>query len=151
MTGVRHHFGAWLCAYVDGELTGPQASRVHSHLATCAACSAEVAAQLDARQIVAAARVEPAPDLADRILASLDAVMVPLVAQQKAFHDLRDSEASADQQVMTNQFDLALRSAREAEAGLPQGSPDWLRAQDIALEARAMLERIKESGGDKRR
>ncbi|GHG44698.1 hypothetical protein GCM10011331_03490 [Flavimobilis marinus] len=71
MTGVRHHFGAWLCAYVDGELTGPQASRVHSHLATCAACSAEVAAQLDARQIVAAAPVEPAPDLADRILAAV--------------------------------------------------------------------------------
>lgn len=71
MSGGRHHFGAWLCAYVDGELTGPQASRVHSHLATCAACSSEVAAQLDARRIVAAAPVEPAPDLADRILAAV--------------------------------------------------------------------------------
>ncbi len=71
MSGGRHHFGVWLCAYVDGELTGPQASRVHSHLATCAACSAEVAAQLDARRMVAAAAVEPAPDLADRILAAV--------------------------------------------------------------------------------
>ena len=59
--------------------------------------------------------------------------------------------ASAEQQVMTRQYDLALRSAREAEANLPQGSADWLRAQDIGLEARAMLERIKENGGDRRR
>ncbi|MFA9201606.1 MAG: M48 family metalloprotease [Cypionkella sp.] len=32
----------------------------------------------------------------------------------------------------------------EAEAGLPKGSPDWLRAQDIALAARAELERQRE-------
>lgn len=52
--------------------------------------------------------------LADRILASLDAVMVPLVAQQKAFHDLRDSEASADQQL------AGLRERiTEVEASLP--------------------------------
>ncbi|GMM91908.1 M48 family metalloprotease [Qipengyuania sp. MTN3-11] len=59
--------------------------------------------------------------------------------------------ASAEQQVMTREYELALRSAREAEAGLPEGSPDWLRAQDVALEARAMLERIREDGGGSRR
>jgi hypothetical protein len=35
----------------------------------------------------------------------------------------------------------ALQSARMAEAALPQGSADWLRAQDIALAAQAELER----------
>jgi hypothetical protein len=34
----------------------------------------------------------------------------------------------------------ALRSAEAAEAALPRGSPDWLRAQDIALQARAAIE-----------
>ena len=48
--------------------------------------------------------------------------------------------ASAEQQVMSRQYETALRSAQAAEAGLPQGSPDWLRAQDIAMQARAMLE-----------
>ncbi|UVI39877.1 M48 family metalloprotease [Qipengyuania spongiae] len=56
--------------------------------------------------------------------------------------------ASAEQQVMTREYEMALRSAREAEAGLPQGSADWIRAQDVALEARAMLERVKDSGSD---
>jgi hypothetical protein len=35
----------------------------------------------------------------------------------------------------------ALRRADAAEAALPTGSPDWLRAQDIAMQARAELER----------
>ena len=48
--------------------------------------------------------------------------------------------ASAEQQVMNRQYPLALRSAQAAEVGLPHGSPDWLRAQDIAMEARALME-----------
>ncbi|MBN8842832.1 MAG: M48 family metalloprotease [Sphingomonadales bacterium] len=36
---------------------------------------------------------------------------------------------------------LALRNAETAMQGLPQGSPDWIRAQDIALVARAEVER----------
>lgn len=48
--------------------------------------------------------------------------------------------ASAEQQVMSGQFPLAMRSAQAAEAGLPTGSPDWLRAQDIAMQARALME-----------
>lgn len=47
--------------------------------------------------------------------------------------------ATAEQQVMSRQYDLALRSAQEAEVGLPTGTPDWLRAQDIAMEARALI------------
>jgi len=53
--------------------------------------------------------------------------------------------ASAEQQVMSRRFPEALRSARAAEAGLEYGTPDWLRAQDIALQARAALERIRDN------
>ena len=48
--------------------------------------------------------------------------------------------ASAEQQVMNWQMPQALRSAQAAEAQLPKGSPDWLRAQDIAMQARAAIE-----------
>ncbi|MBX7536641.1 M48 family metalloprotease [Qipengyuania sp. GH1] len=62
--------------------------------------------------------------------------------------------ASAEQQVMRRQYPLALRSAQAAEAQLPYGSPDWLRAQDIAMEARALMEQMCEmdrANCDKRR
>jgi predicted Zn-dependent protease len=36
---------------------------------------------------------------------------------------------------------LALRNAEMAMQGLPQGSPDWIRAQDISMVARAEVER----------
>ena len=52
--------------------------------------------------------------------------------------------ASAEQQSMNRRFSEALMSAQAAEAGLPKGSPDWLRAQDIALAARAELERQRD-------
>jgi predicted Zn-dependent protease len=51
--------------------------------------------------------------------------------------------ASAEQQIMSDSPAQALRSANAAQAGLPQGSPDWIRAQDIAMNARAQLERDK--------
>ena len=53
--------------------------------------------------------------------------------------------ASAEQQVMSRQYLLAMRSAQAAEAGLPYGSPDWIRAQDIAMEARALMEQACEA------
>lgn len=53
--------------------------------------------------------------------------------------------ASAEQQVMSRRYPEALRNAQAAEAGLPRGSPDWIRAQDIALQARAELERLRDS------
>ena len=49
--------------------------------------------------------------------------------------------ASAEQQVMNGDYLTAIRSARTAEAGLPTGSVDWLRAQDVSLQARALLAR----------
>ena len=43
----------------------------------------------------------------------------------------------------------AFLDAQAAEAGLPSGSPDWLRAQDIEMQARALLE--QEEGRNRRR
>ncbi len=48
--------------------------------------------------------------------------------------------ASAEQQVLNRDFGDALRSAQYAEAGLAKETPDWIRAQDIEMQARAELE-----------
>jgi predicted Zn-dependent protease len=52
--------------------------------------------------------------------------------------------ASAEQQALSGNMRQALVSARFAEQGLPAGSPDWLRAQDIEFQARAALEKEKD-------
>ncbi|MGB3165181.1 MAG: M48 family metalloprotease [Alteraurantiacibacter sp.] len=52
--------------------------------------------------------------------------------------------ASAEQQILSGNPQGALMNASAAEQGLPQGSPDWIRAQDVQLQARAMLERMAE-------
>jgi predicted Zn-dependent protease len=49
--------------------------------------------------------------------------------------------ASAEQQIMSGRSREALQNAQAAERSLPTGSPDWLRAQDVAMQARAELER----------
>ena len=51
--------------------------------------------------------------------------------------------ASAEQQVLSLRMPEALRSAEAAGAALPKGSPDWLRAQDIAMQARAAIEQTR--------
>lgn len=52
--------------------------------------------------------------------------------------------ASAEQQIMSGNPQGALMSARAAEASLPQGTPDWIRAQDVAIEARDLIERMED-------
>lgn len=52
--------------------------------------------------------------------------------------------ASAEQLVMNRRYPEALQNAQAAEVNLPYGSPDWIRAQDIALQARAELERLRD-------
>lgn len=52
--------------------------------------------------------------------------------------------ASAERQVMTRDYLAALRNAQMAESALPVGSADWLRAQDVRLQAQAALERARE-------
>lgn len=49
--------------------------------------------------------------------------------------------ASAEQQIMSGRPREALQNAEAAERTLPTGTPDWIRAQDVALQARAELER----------
>jgi predicted Zn-dependent protease len=54
----------------------------------------------------------------------------------------RAALASAERyQLEGGQASLALRNAEMAMQGLTQGSPDWIRAQDISLVARAEVER----------
>jgi len=52
--------------------------------------------------------------------------------------------ASAEQLIMSNQPQAALQNAEAAERSLPTGTPDWLRAQDVAMQARDELERRAE-------
>ena len=52
--------------------------------------------------------------------------------------------ASAEQQIMSGRPAEGLRNAEAAQAELPTGSSDWIRAQDIAMQARAQLERAKD-------
>ncbi|WP_338426699.1 M48 family metalloprotease [Sphingopyxis kveilinensis] len=54
----------------------------------------------------------------------------------------RAALASAERYILEGrQSMLALRNAELAMQGLPEGSPDWIRAQDISLVARAEVER----------
>lgn len=52
--------------------------------------------------------------------------------------------ASAEQQIMQGNPQGALVNAQAAENALPTGTPDWIRAQDVALQARGLLERQRD-------
>jgi predicted Zn-dependent protease len=52
--------------------------------------------------------------------------------------------ASAEQQIMSGNPRAALSNARAAEQALPTGSSDWIRAQDVGLQARDLIERMDE-------
>jgi predicted Zn-dependent protease len=52
--------------------------------------------------------------------------------------------ASAEQQIMSGRPREALQNAEAAESSLPTGSTDWIRAQDVAMQARAELERERD-------
>lgn len=51
--------------------------------------------------------------------------------------------ASAEQQIMSGRPQEALHSAQAAQRGLAEGTPDWIRAQDVVMVAQAELEREK--------
>jgi predicted Zn-dependent protease len=53
----------------------------------------------------------------------------------------RAALASAERYVLQGNAPLALQSAEQAMTTLPQGSADWIRAQDIAILARDAVER----------
>lgn len=95
---MTSHFGAWISAYVDGQLPAAKAERLESHLAVCAQCSREVGDERRARSMLLAARdVAPGPDLAARILAgACPPPAAPPVARRESHPDLRpDTEGRA--------------------------------------------------------
>ena len=53
----------------------------------------------------------------------------------------RAALATAERSNLEDKPKLALASAEMAMKGIPQGSPDWLRAQDIAMVSRAELKK----------
>ncbi|GLY56593.1 MAG: zf-HC2 domain-containing protein [Cellulosimicrobium funkei] len=64
------HLGSRLSALVDGQLSPAEAERALEHVACCPRCAAELSAARAARRALSAAGpVEPAPDLAARLLA----------------------------------------------------------------------------------
>jgi len=64
------HLGSRISALVDGQLSPAECERALEHVAGCARCADELAAARAARRALSsAAPVEPAPDLAARLLA----------------------------------------------------------------------------------
>ena len=55
----------------------------------------------------------------------------------------RASLATAERYNLEGRSKLALASAEQAMKGIPTGTPDWIRAQDIAMVARAAVEKEK--------
>lgn len=60
--------------------------------------------------------------------------------------EARAQLATAERNLLIGQSGPALFSAEAASSGLPPNSPDWLRAQDIALVARARLDEERRRG-----
>ena len=62
--------------------------------------------------------------------------------------DARAQLATAERSNLEAKPKLALASAELAMRGIPPSSPDWLRAQDIAMVSRAELKKDKKHGKD---
>lgn len=64
------HYGEWLSAHLDGELSRAQDARLQVHLLQCASCAEALVAEEDARSLLlAAADAEPSAALTARLLA----------------------------------------------------------------------------------
>ncbi len=61
--------------------------------------------------------------------------------------DARASLATAERSNLEGNSKMALASAQMALKGIPQGTPDWLRAQDIAMVSKAELSKKKDKKG----
>lgn len=61
--------------------------------------------------------------------------------------DARASLATAERSNLEGNSKMALASAQIAMKGIPQGTPDWLRAQDIAMVSKAELSKKKDKKG----
>ena len=70
------------------------------------------------------------------------------IAYSRQGDEARAALASAEQHSLSREPQLAASSAKIAMAGIPEGSPDWIRAQDILMVASNQLD---EEGGKRRR
>lgn len=61
--------------------------------------------------------------------------------------DARASLATAERSNLEGNPKMALANAQMAMKGIPQGTPDWLRAQDIAMVSKAELSKKKDKKG----
>ena len=61
----------------------------------------------------------------------------------------RASLATAERYNLENKPQLALANAEQAMLGIPMGSPDWVRAQDIALVSRSAMSKEKKRGANR--
>ena len=76
---ARRHLGDALSALLDGELTGRAADEARAHLATCRACSDELAAVGEARSWVRSLPpVEPPADFYQRLRTGRGATVIAL-------------------------------------------------------------------------
>jgi predicted Zn-dependent protease len=62
----------------------------------------------------------------------------------------RASLATAERYSLTGEPRLAMLSAQAAMAGIPTGTPDWIRAQDIVMVSRAAVEQQDRRGNRRR-
>lgn len=62
------------------------------------------------------------------------------IAYSQTGDEARAALASAEQHSMSRQPELAMRSAQMAMNGIPKGTPDWIRAQDILMVAQNEIE-----------
>jgi predicted Zn-dependent protease len=58
----------------------------------------------------------------------------------------RAALATAERYNLEGEPRLALANAEQAQGGIPKGTPDWLRAQDIAMVSRTEVERLGKHG-----
>lgn len=117
---MTSHFGAWISAYVDGQLPPAKAERLEAHLVVCAQCSRELADERRARSFLLAAReVTPGPDLAARILAGASPQPVAQPVPGRAHHpDLRPDTDSRSFPALTGDLRRRHRTWRWAAASV---------------------------------
>jgi len=111
---MTSHFGAWISAYVDGQLPAAKAERLEAHLVVCAQCAGELGDERRARSMLLAARdVAPGPDLAARILAGASAAPPAHATPHRADHpDLRPDTAGPSFPALTGDLHRRRRTRR---------------------------------------
>jgi len=117
---MTSHFGAWISAYVDGQLPAARAERLEAHLVVCAQCAGELGDERRARSLLLAARdVAPGPDLTARILAGACDRPPAAPASRRGPHpELRPDTAGRAYPALTGELRRRHRTWRWATAGV---------------------------------